>query len=176
MATINLLPTALTLKSKDKAVIDAIKKFVLLGFIVLIVASLIIAGYLIYLSLGMRASLGREEVFKQEISSFQETEQGLFLIKDRISKIKTVYAKESANKQIEVLADFLKNTPGDFRILEIQVTSQKVNLSLIFPTSSAFGAFYKSMVDSKVYTGVVLKAFSFNPSAGYVAAFELSQQ
>src|SRR3989344_5231428 len=121
MASINLLPSQLVLKGKDKVVVEGLKKFVFIGFIILIAISLLIAGYLVYLSLRIRSSVGNEEVLKSEINSLQQTEQGLFLIKDRISRIKAVYAKESVDGQIATLTDFIEQASGDFRISEIQI-------------------------------------------------------
>lgn len=176
MATINLLPTQLTLKGRDKAIVEGAKKFVFIGFILLILASLAIAGYLVFMSVRIRASINSEEVLKKEISSFQQAEQSLFLIKDRIGKIKTVLGKESANSQVATLAEFLQTGPGDLRILEIQITPQKVTLSLIFPSSASFGGFYKLLIGSNLYPNILLKSFSFNPSIGYLVTFELSQK
>lgn len=174
MVTINLLPPQLAIKGKDKVLVEGIKKFVFAGFLILILASLVIAGYLIYLSIRIRTSVSSEEVLKNDINSQQQTEQGLFLIKDRISRIKSVYAKESADKQIATLAGFIQTAPGEFRLLEIQVSTQKATLSVAFPSSDTFGSFYKALINANLYPNVVLKAFSFNPSLGYVASFELS--
>lgn len=173
---INLLPTQLVLKGKDKVIIEGIKKFTLIGFLFLILGSLVIAGYLVYVSLRIRSSVGNEEGLKSEISTLQQTEQGLFLIKDRISKIKLVYAKESSDSQILNLTTFLESNSGDYRILEIQVVSQKVVLSMAFPSSTSFGSFYKSLINSGLYPNIVLKSLSFNQSIGYVASFELFQK
>lgn len=174
MASINLLPTQLALKGKDKIVIEAVRKIALIGFLLLILASLVIAGYLVYALFRVRLSVNNEEALKSEIGSFQQTEQGLFLIKNRLSRIKSVLAKESANDQITKLSGLLQALPPDFRVLEIQVTSQKVTLSLIFFSSDSFGNFYKRLIDLKLYSSVSLKSLSFNPSAGYLATFELS--
>ncbi|MBI4157837.1 hypothetical protein HY502_03245 [Candidatus Woesebacteria bacterium] len=175
-APINLLPSQLVLKGKDKVLLEGLKKFVLIGFIILIAASLIIAGYLVYLSFRIRSSVGNEDVLKSEISSLQQTEQGLFLIKDRISRIKAVYAKESVDGQIATLTDFIEQVSGDFRISEIQISVQRVDLSVVFPSSSAFGLFYKSLIAADLYPDITLKTLSFNPSLGYIASFELSQK
>lgn len=176
MASINLLPTQFVLKGKDKVLIEGIKKFAFIGFLILTIVALTLGGYLVYLSVRIRSSIGNEETLKSEVTSLQQTEQGLFLIKDRISKIKTVYAKDSADSQITILTGFFQGNPGDYRILEIQVTSQRVNLSLAFPSSSSFGSFYKALVEARLFPNITLKSFSFNPSLGYVAAFELSQK
>lgn len=175
MATINLLPTELTLKGKDKVLVQGIRKFVSAGLLVLIIGALIIAGYLVFISFRIRSSLSNEEVLKQEISSFQETEQGLFFIKDRISKIKSVLAKESSNEQISVLSGFLQTTQGEFSIFEVQVSIQRTEISLVFPTSIEFGNFYKALIESNLYSNIILKSFSLNPSLGYLATFELIQ-
>lgn len=176
MAAINLLPQGAALKGKDKTVLTALRKFVILGFMVFIAFSLAITGYLIYTSLRIRSGVASQEALKVQIDSLGQTEQSFFLIKDRISKIKTVLAKESSNEQIATLSDFLRGLSPDARVLEIQITSQKVTLGVIFPTSSAFGTFYKTLVEAGLYKTVILKSFSFNPSAGYIATFELSQK
>lgn len=173
MATINLLPPQLVLKGRDKVVVESLKKFVFAGFLLLIVASLVIAAYLIYLSTRIRSSVTREEVLKSEINSLEQTEQGLVLIKDRISKIKSVYALESADSQIETLVGFLQATPGDYRILEIQLSAKGVVLNVVFPSSDSFGAFYKALIEAKLYSSVTLRTFSLSPALGYVASFEL---
>ena len=176
MATINLLPSQLVLKGKDKILIEGIKKFVFVGFILLIIGSLIVVGYLIFISLRIRSSISNEEFLKSEIDNLQETEQGLFLIKDRISKIKSIYAKQSADAQIALLTDFLLSNQGDYRIIEIQIISERVDLGVSFPSSSSFGLFYKALISSEIYSQVVLKSFSFNPTLGYIATFELTQK
>ena len=176
MASINLLPSQLVLKGRDKVLVEGLKKFVFIGFIILIATSLIIAAYLIYLSLRIRSSVGSEEVLKSEVSSLQQTEQGLFLIKDRITRIKSIYAKESVDGQIAKLTGFIQGASADFRISEIQISAQRVNLSVIFPSSGEFGLFYKSLINANLYPNVTLKALSFNPSLGYIVSFELSQK
>ena len=176
MANINLLPQGATLKGRDRILLDGLRKFVLVGFMIFIAAALVITGYLIYTSLRIRSSIANEETLKPQVNALRQTEQSFFLIKDRVSKIKTVFGKESANAQITTLSGFLRGVFPDARVLEIQITSQKVNLGVIFPTSSAFGAFYKTLIDADLYKTVILKSFSFNPSAGYIATFALSQK
>src|SRR3989344_8904889 len=121
MATINLLPPTIALKGRDKILITGLRKFVLVGFIIIIASALVLAGYFIYTTVRLRASLSSEELLKTEVASLQETEQSYFLIKDRISKIRGVLAQESANSQITTLMS-LPIFGGENRVLEIQLT------------------------------------------------------
>lgn len=173
MSTINLLPQGLTLKGKDKILIDGVKKLVFAGFMLFIVAILVVTGYLIYTAVKIRTSVGIEESLKGEIGALSQTEQSFFLVKNRISKIKTVLSKESSNGQILTLNELLNSLSGEAKILEIQITSQKVGLSAVFPTSEIFGTFYKNIILSDLYDTVILKSLSFNPTAGYIATLEL---
>ena len=171
---INLLPQGIALKGKDKIVLTSVGKFVSVGFVIFLLAAFLIVGYFIYLSLRIRASISLEETLKSQIGSLEQTEQSFFLIKDRIGKIKSVLAKENVRVQTETLSGVVGSFPPGVRILEIQMTSQKVTLTLIFSSSESFGIFYKGLIEAKTYKTIVLKTFSFNPSTGYIATMELT--
>ena len=174
MATgINLLPEGKVLKGRDRVLVEGISKIVFGGLIVFIVAALAIAGYFVYSSLRMRASLSSEEALKVQIEALSDTEQSFFLIKDRVSKVRTVLAKESLNDEMAKLSGFLVNLPGDARLIEVQATNQKITIGISFISSSSFGSFYKNLVSSGKYKTIILKSLSFSPSGGYVAALEL---
>lgn len=177
MATgINLLPQGKVLKGRDKALVDAISKLVFVGLIIFIASILVIGAYLVYTSLRIRASVSNEEVLKAEVGALADTEQSFFLIKDRVSKIKIILAKDSLNEQIVKLSGFLKILSPDVRLIEVQAANQKVTLGLGFVSSQSFGAFYKGLVESGTYKTIILKSLSFNPLGGYIATLELSDE
>lgn len=175
MATINLLPQAATLKGRDKTLVQGLSKFLYVGFIILIAGGLALAGYFVFTVVRVRSSLLNEENLKAQVTTLSQTEQSYFLIKDRIAKIKSVLAKDSAGTQITILRA-LPVFVGENRVLEIQISGQKVTLALVFPSSASFGDFYKGLIESKVYKTVILKSFSFSPSVGYIATMELSNE
>lgn len=177
MATgINLLPQGKALKGQDKVLVESISKLTLIGLIIFIAAILVVGVYFVYSSLRLRSSISAEETLKAEVEALANTEQSFYLVKDRVSKVKTILAKASTNEQTEKLAGFLENSTQELSLTEIQLTSQKVILSLVFPSSSSFGVFYKSLVDSGIYKTITLKSLNFSQLVGYLATLELTNE
>lgn len=170
---INLLPQGKALKGQDKVLVESISKLTLIGLIIFIAAIMAVGVYFAYSSLRLRSSISAEETLKSEIEALANTEQSFYLVKDRVSKVKTILAKASTNEQVDKLSGFLENSAQESTLTEVQLTSQKVVLSLVFPSSSSFGLFYKSLVDSGIYKIVTLKSLNFSQLAGYLATLEL---
>jgi hypothetical protein len=107
------------------------------------------------------------ETLRASITNLESTEQGLVLLKDRITKIQTILASRQSvglhAKQTEVVASL----PDGLSFQESELGNDVSRISLLAVSSQALQTFLKSVSANDHYLSLILSGFTFNPYLGY---------
>ncbi len=174
MFEINLLPPDLLPGHQVFNLISRIKKFtIILSFISIIIC---VAGValILFLTNQIASSVTRQNGLKTNIKSLETTEQQLFLVKDRIQNIKTIYESKDLYQEFGVINTSLSNLSPDLSIQLINVDSTKVTFSVLSTTSTGMAAFLNKIALDGTFTNIDLKDFTFIPTTGYTITLELA--
>jgi hypothetical protein len=172
MATINLLPTDIAPKGPTLRIVNYLKQIIFVGFVIFLLVALGLAGFFLLTSFELNGSINRQENLKTQIKSLEQTEQKIILLEDRIKKIKKVLALPDSQDNIATSQEVLGIATG-LSIGELEISPDKTKLTITADSSSSMSQFLTTITESKLYQSIVLSSFSFNPSSGYTAAFEL---
>jgi hypothetical protein len=171
---INLLPTNLVAQGPVVKIADTLKKIVTVGFAVFILAAIVVSAYYLINFFTLRTSLSKQESLKTNLESLAQTEQRVFLTKDRLNKINAVLKVESADKNLEKLEQFLSVASQNVNISEAQISARNTEVSIIAKSSSALTSFMGNLVTAETFKTINLKSFSFNPISGYFITVEIN--
>jgi hypothetical protein len=173
MAIINLLPTDLAPKGPTLRIVNYLKQIALVGFVIFLLVTLGLAGYFVITSFELNGSVNRQENLKTQIKSLEQAEQKIILLKDRVIKIKKVLAMPDSQGNIVISQEVLVMATGLVNIGELEISPEETKLTVTSNNSSSLSQFLTTLTGSKVYKTIVLSSFSFNPTAGYSAVFDL---
>lgn len=173
MAKINLLPTDLGPKASVLKLANLGKKLAVIISLSFLIFGLLLVGYILFLNLELKSSSGRETNLKNSITSLKSTEQSLYLLKERLNKIKTLLEKDTEGGAFETTKSL--SYPG-ITFTQIAVTGSKIEISASSQDSAAVGAFLNNILVNESYEDIKLTSFSLNPKLGYVFGLELVTQ
>ncbi len=170
MRKINLIPKELSVPPqivKTSAIISKISIF--LG-ILLVITILTTIGILIFYSFKLNDLKFAENNLKQRVGSLQQSEQRLFLAKDRIAKITKIRANESLSDDVLEFRKFSDAMAGnpDVSFSEISLDSKSSEISLISRTTNALSLIFSFLKATKTYENISLSSLGFNPGSGYI--------
>lgn len=171
---INLLPTNLVAQAPVVKFANTLKKIVTAGFSIFILAGLIVGSYYLVNYFTIRTSLTKQEALKTNIKALEQTEQKVFLTKDRLEKIKIALGLESADKNLEKLEKFLPIVSQSVTISEAQISSKSTEISVIARSSDALTSFMGNLVTTDIFKTIDLTSFGFNPVNGYFITVEVN--
>ena len=171
---LNLLPQDLAVGhglNQVIRVIRAINVIAIAAFIIFVVG----AGIFYAISSFQLVSLttGNNNLISQ-IKTEQTTEQKLILLKDRIAKIKLAYSSDSLTKPIGLVAPLLSQLPSSASVTELNLDTSKITASILFKSGSDISSFFQNIYSSKLFSGVTLTSFGFNPTTGYLVSLNLA--
>lgn len=175
MVNINLLPSDLGPKASAIRIAKLIKKFFVALISLFLIYAFFVIALIIVLKVQVASSNSRQEQLKTSILSLEKTEQSLFLLKDRIGKIKTVFASSSSENNLGGVGKILNNSSGVL-MSDVKILPGKVNLTVMSVSAAPLGDFLEKIVTGNDYQTVKVKSLSFNPSSGYLVSLELTQK
>ena len=173
MAKINLLPSDLGPKASVLKLANLGKKLAVIISLIFLVFGILLIGYIIFLNIELKSSGTKQAGLKNSITSLQKTEQSLYLLKERIGKIKILFTKEPESSVFEGTNNTLFNAPG-VTFTHIVASADKTTVSGNSQSTSGLSTFFASILASATYKSVKLTSFSFNPKLGYVFGMELT--
>lgn len=173
MAKINLLPADLGPKASVLKLANLGKKVAVIISLSFLIFGILLGGYIIFLNLELRNSNSKQTSLKTSISSLQSTEQSLYLLKERIGKIRLLLTKEPETSVFESTNNALFNISG-INFTHILVSADKTTVSGNSQSTSALSTFFAGVLASETYKTAKLTTFSFNPKLGYVFGLELN--
>lgn len=174
MADINLLPQELKPKGSVVKLAKLLKKLVVGGTVTLFIAvGLLVALYFI---LSRRVSVLKENntVIVREITALEKTEQRLFLVKDRLSKIDSVGKAANAYDETDLLIDLTDEFPPGITPSAVEITTESVTISVVADGSRSIANFLALLI-AKDYEKIVMNFLSFDPLQGYRIDLEIAK-
>ena len=171
MAEINLLPKDLSPNRGSYKFVIFIRKATLYVAGIFLFTALLSVIFIVYLTSQLNASIVRQTSLKQKIQALQQTEQKLFLIKDRADKIKLALADANVADSLTTINKTLANLPDNVSINDVTISSTKGEFSVISKDSVTMAAFLNAIVVSGIYKQLTLTGFVFTPTNGYLISF-----
>ena len=163
---INLLPENLSANSKQGKLKKLLNKILLIGTVVLVSLALVASVFLFILSVQLNNIEKEKDQIASQVKNYQETEQKLFFIQDRLNKIKQVKAADKASKSIAGFKQILTILPLNSKLIEAEVNASAINIVLNISNSSDLTSFLSQIVSGQ-FKRVNLKDFNFSPESGY---------
>lgn len=176
MASINLLPTALLPNPSVLKLSKLLKSLVTLFLVLFVIVAAGVSGYFLINSYTLDASLKNQEVLKKSVQSLEQTEQSLFLVKDRVAKVKEIYANPSVKPDVEALSKILTVIPTDASLTEADMGNDSLETTFSVNNSLTLVKLMAAIVTQTSYSRVELLSFSFNPTAGYITSLSFSNK
>lgn len=172
MAKINLLPPDLGPNASVLKFLNLLKKTAVVVGLTFFVFGLLLIGYIIFLKAEIQASAKRAEGLKSSITALKSTEQSLYLLKERVGKIKSLLAKETQDESLASSASLLLNHPG-VNLTQVVASPGKINISGSCQSTNYLSSFFESVLSNNNYKSINLASFMFNPKTGYIFSLEL---
>ena len=176
MAGINLLPTEFLPSAGLLKTAKLLRSVLTVGFGIFVVALIGLVGFFAVNALSLRTSTARQEELKNSIKSFEQTEQGLVLVKDRLAKVKEVDGKENAQNEIDALSNLFGQVPPGVSLSEAVVSKEELDATFVVGDSSVLGQFMAGIIGTQGFTKIDLLSFSFNPNVGYLVSLGFSSK
>lgn len=173
MANVNLLPPDLGPKASVLRISVLLKKLVTVALFVFCFFSVLTIGYIYFLNFQVKKSNLNQEALKTSIKSLEQTEQKLFLIKDRLAKIKNLLVLETTVKEVENANQILIDSGFGVELTGVEVFPGKVSLTGNVNSSVVLGDFMDKLLHNYSYKTLKLTAFSYNPKLGYSFGFDI---
>jgi Tfp pilus assembly protein PilN len=171
---INLLPPEYAVSGPLGKLLKTTRMLGVIALGAFLVFALGLAAFFIFSSFQLRALKANEDKLKSDIASSETSEQQIVLLKDRLAKVKIAQSTQSGVKNLEKIDPFIAGLSGSTILTELDVDSQKVDLSILFKSNNELSTFLKTLTDSKVFQSVVLTSFGFNPLTGYLVTIRLN--
>lgn len=171
---INLLPPDLASGASLSKISGFVKKLNLFLLSFLLVFGSGVAAFLSISSIQL-GDLGRREAsLKAQIIEMETTETRMILLKDRIGKIKIAKSSENVNTILDAISPLLAQVGADSTVPELNLDSQKIELSVNFESPASLSGFFRYLEGSTSFDSIVLTSFGFNPSTGYLVNLKLT--
>jgi len=164
---LNLLPENYTLTGPIGQIVKFARPVNVILLALFLVTALGMGGFFIFSSLSLRSLSAGNDSLKKQIQAQSAAQQQIVLLKDRISKIKTVQGLPTATKNLTNIDPILALITGNSILSELNVDSQKVTATIVFKSNSDLTNFLKSIDSNITYSSVSLGTFNYSPATGY---------
>ncbi|KKU04122.1 MAG: hypothetical protein UX88_C0001G0042 [Candidatus Woesebacteria bacterium GW2011_GWC2_47_16] len=176
MTAINLLPTEISPKGPVAKISNLIKNLAVISFVLFLLTALGMLAMFILNSVQIRSLNESSEELKTSIKSLEATEQGLILVKDRLSKAKLVLADESGTEEAEGLGSLTVALPGSVALTEAVIAKNGLETTFIATDSQGLTVLMARIISQEAFSKVDLVSFSFNPNTGYIPSFAVKMK
>lgn len=173
MAAINLLPTDISPKAPVVKISNLIKNLAVISFVLFLLSAFGMLAMFVLNSVQIRSLNESSEGLKTSIKSLETTEQGLVLVRDRLSKAKLVLADKSGGDEAEGLDTISTALPGSVALTEAVISKDVLDTTFVATDSQGLTALLARIISQEAFSKVELVSFSFNPNAGYIPSFSM---
>lgn len=171
MANINLLPSDLGPKASVLRLAALLKRLTLGALAIFCVFAGLTIAYLVFLNTRIKKVSAENEVLQRSIKALEETEQKLFLVKDRLASIKSLTGAQVLEAGFGDFERILTSGDSGVAFSKISASPGEIGIWGASLTSRPLGDFLEEVLVNPDYKTVNLATFTYNPSAGYT--FEL---
>jgi len=171
---VNLLPTEKKAKPQLIKLSRTLKKFVVVFAAMVLVA--VLGFVVLYFVLSFQLRNEKEELadLKTRVSALQQTEQGLYLLKDRLAKIDKIRSEKNVYQDMPEVEEINNMLSDEVVLEEVEVESGKISLALGLKDSSQVKGIIKKILDTRSYSEVTLSSLDSDANlGGYKAEFLL---
>lgn len=171
---INLLPTEISPKGPVVRISNLLKNLATIFFAIFLIVGFGMGAYFILNVVTLRSVNTRSEALKTSIMTLEETEQGLVLVKDRLTKARTVLAEESAGEEVGALKAVGSALPTDVILSEAIASKDLLEVTFVATSSQGLSQIMAQIISQENFAKVELVSFSFNPNSGYIPSFAVT--
>lgn len=171
---INLLPKDLTPDPKILKISNYLKTGITIAAILLVLSLLGVVGYFTINNISIKNSVTKQEDLKTNIKALEQTEQGLILVKDRLSKITEIDKKANVEKEIESLYNITTIIPPEIVVTESVLGKETIEMTYSASNSLSLVKLMSVVATVKEYKRIDLLGFSYNSTVGYIVSVRFS--
>lgn len=169
---INLLPSELKVSTGLAQGLKIVRMVGVIALGAFLLFGLGVAGFFIISTVELNNLNSTNTNLKGQLTGMSVTEQRFFILKDRISKIKTAEAIPSATKSLTDFEPFLSSLQTS-KISELDITPSKVTTTINFNSNAELTAFMTAISTSSIYKSVTITSFGYNPAVGYSVSMSI---
>jgi len=171
MANINLLPSDLGPKASVLRLAALLKRLTVAALAIFCVFSVLTIAYVVFLNTQIKKVSAEGEVLQRSIKALEETEQKLFLVKDRLASIKSLTGVQTLEAGFGDFERILTSGDSGVSLTKISASPGEIRIWGATFTSRPLGDFLEEVLVNPDYKTVNLAMFAYNPATGYT--FEL---
>ena len=167
MSAINLLPQELKPKGMALRISLTLKKVARLSAIIFLVFTMVLTGVFFVLSSQVKQSTDKQYGLKIQIEALEETEQRLFLLKDRLGKVEGTMSVNSAKEEIEVFEDVLGMNRNGVAFGQVTIEKDKVDVSVSVENADSITGFFNELIEKGNFKTIKLLSLQSDSESGY---------
>ena len=165
---LNLLPSDYAVSKPVATVLNIVRPLNVILLAIFLTCALGMAGFFIISSVSLNSLSSTNNSLKNQIQAQQVAQQQEVLLKDRLGKIQTVYNYPSGLKNLTSIGSVIGMLPVNSSVTEMELTSEKTSLSVLFTSNSDLTTFVKTLNSQNTFSGISLDSFAYNPANGYM--------
>ncbi len=170
---INLLPPEATISGPIAQLMKLARMLNVIFLGIFLVVGFGLGVFFVISSLQFQDLNAANTKLKGQITAQESSEQQLVLLKDRLAKIQTVKNLPDSTKNMIKIDPFISELVGNSSLTELEVDTQKTDVSILFRNNEDLTNFLRSISENKVYKSSILSSFGYNPSSGYLVTVHL---
>lgn len=172
MPEVNFLPTDQIQNKKVRAVSGNLKIFAaLLGFVCLAIGVLG-TFFIVYRNSSVGTLQKQEADLKAQILAQETTEQTLVFVRDRLTKVKEIQAKNANNENFLAEKETFATLPTGVDLKQLDLTLTDSDFAVTIPDSQTLGQVLE-LVKTKVFANGYVDTISYNSVGGYQVKFKI---
>lgn len=173
---VNLLPPEYTTTKGLARFLKAAQGLGVISIAFFLVFTLGISGFYIISSITLRSLNSDIDSLKNQISAQETSEQQIVLLKDRLSKIKTVLALPSSIENFKAATPYISSLSPTTSLSEATIDSQKIDMTLIVRSNADLVSLLQKFSGGNEFASVAMTNFTFSPSGGYLVGIRASKK
>lgn len=170
---INLLPGDLAPKASVLKLANAFKKISLLGFALFLVGTLGGVAFFIYLTTEVENLRTDQEQSRKTITSLEQTEQRIILVRDRVQKAERIIKTAPTEKRLQALELLVSRFPKNVVFTSVEILPERLDLTILVPNSSVLKEAMSALADPELFKKVDMISLGLNPKSGYLVSLQL---
>lgn len=164
---IDLLPSEFKIKGSYIRVSKYAKTIGLVLLSIYMLGGIFFVGYTLFLKSQTKSVQNRIQTLKSDIRKLEMSEQKIVLLKDRLSKIKSIMKAKSSGETLLKVKKITDVFDSDVTIDELKIETNKVEVSLSFSTIKSLNNFMAGISTNTDFDTIRIDNYSFNPNIGY---------